>query len=237
MNNIYCWRCGTRIEDDSILGIGQFDPTIGRYKGKGFVAFNCPRCKKSRYQIIDSSQLTIHNNISNKVNESSQGKINIDQVIDFYKMLDEIETVDSLLENTSYSTEEETDDELEKPILQPLDVFNLYNKLNSGQLRRLMILTLDKDNYVVSWDFLGEGLNNPISYDPRIIFHNAFVIGEKVSVIIAHNIIEDFVEPTKKELMMTKRLIKAGKILGIDFLDHIVISNNSYHSYDQLNYL
>ncbi|MFW6287161.1 MAG: JAB domain-containing protein [bacterium] len=235
MLNIYCWRCGTAIDGDNILGLGQFDNSIGRYRGKGFVAFNCPKCSKTRYQILDSKNLTIANRIDNSVNQSNSEIIDIDQVIDFHRFLDEIETVGSFLEKCDVTPEVNT--EINKPILQPQDVYKLYNKLNTSQQKRLMILTLDKDNYIISWDFLGEGLKYPISYDPRVIFQTSFLIEEKVSVIIAENLSRNFTEPTQKDLLLTKRLIKAGKILGIDFIDHIVISENGYHSYDQLNYI
>ncbi len=234
MLNIYCWRCGTGIDEDNILGLGQFDHSVGRYRGKGFVAFNCPKCKKTRYQILDSKHLTIKNKISNSVNQVSSDLIDIDQVIEFHKSLDEIETIENFLEKCELTPE--TNVEVNKPILQPIDVYNLFNKLNSENMRRLMILTLDKNNYIISWDFLGEDLSNSI-YDPRVIFQTPFLLEEKASVIIAENISRNFTEPTQKDLLLTKRLIKAGKVLGIDFLDHIVIGQKGYHSYDQLNYI
>lgn len=235
MQNIYCWRCGIGIDEDNILGIGHFDHSIGRYKGKGFVAFNCPKCKKTRYQILDSKHLTIKNKIGDSVNQVNSDIIDIDQVIDFHNFLDEIETIENFLEKCDLTLE--TNTEINKPILQPIDVFNLFNKLNSNNMRRLMILTLDKNNFIISWDFLGEELNHSISYDPRVIFQTPFLLEEKGSVIIAENISINFTEPTQKDLLLTKRLIKAGKILGIDFLDHIVIGQKGYHSYDQLNYI
>lgn len=235
MLNIYCWRCGTGIEEHHILGLGQFDPNIGKYKGKGFIAFNCPKCSKTRYQIMDSRYLLIHNKANNQVNKTKNEMIDIDQVIDFYKSLDEIDTIEGFLKKCSVSTEIEG--VVDKPILQPIDVCRVYNKLNSNNMQRLMILTLNKDNYILSWDFLGEGLNYPISYEPKIIFQTAFLLEEKTSVIIAQNITNNFPEPTQRDILLTKRLIKAGKVLDIDFLDHIVIRKDGFYSYDQLNYI
>lgn len=160
--------------------------------------------------------------------------IDIDQVIDFYKSLEEIDTVESFLKKCSVSAE--IDGIMDKPILQPIDVYRIYNKLNSSNLQRLMILTLNKDNYILSWDFRGEGLNYPISYEPKVIFQTAFLLEEKTSVIIAQNI-SDFSEPSQRDILLTKRLIKAGKVLDIDFLDHIVIKEDGYYSFDQLNYI
>ncbi|MFW6026234.1 MAG: JAB domain-containing protein [Candidatus Woesearchaeota archaeon] len=234
MMNLYCWKCGTRIYDQNILGLGKFDNKIGKYKGKSFVAFNCSKCNKTRYQILNSNFFENHNN--SPITEGLTDNIDIDQVIDFHKILEEIDTIEGFLSKCN-NLSNKLSRNINKPILQPIDVFNLYNGLNSSKLKRLMILTLDKDNYVLSWDFLGEGLNHAITYDPRVIFHTALLLEDKVSVIIAENLRSNFIEPSQKDLFMTKKLIKAGKILGVDFLDHIVIENDSYHSYDQLNYI
>ncbi|MTI61124.1 MAG: hypothetical protein FH762_14315 [Firmicutes bacterium] len=234
MLNIYCWKCGSKINEDNILGLGHFDQNLGKYKGKGFVAFNCPDCKKTRYQVIDS--ISIQNQIKNSINESSSDFINIDQVIDFYGQLQEISTINTFLEKCE-SSQKTISTEIKKPILQPLDVYNLFHELNSANMKRLMILTMDKDNYLISWELLGEGLSKPISFDPKIIFHTPFLLNNQVSVIIAQNTNKHFTQPTQKDILLTKRLLKAGKILGVEFLDHIIIEENGYHSFDQLNYI
>jgi DNA repair protein RadC len=236
MLNVYCWRCGTKISEENILGLGHFDQNVGRYRGKGFVAFNCPKCNKARYQILDASYIALQNSISKKSYNDSPEVIDIDQVIDFHKMLSEINTVESFLEKCE-SSAQAISTEMKKPILQPIDVYNLFQELNSYNLKRLMILTLDKDNYLLSCEFLGEGSNRPISFEPKIIFHTPFLLDEQVSVIIAQNLNTNFSQPTQKDIMMTKRLIKAGKIIGVELLDHIVIEKDGFYSYDQLNYI
>lgn len=235
MLNIFCWRCGTRIHENNILGLGQFNNFIGKYRGKGFVAFNCPKCNKTRYQILEANNLTLLNKTEIPKNQTLFN-IDIDQVIDFHKALNNINTIENFLERCENSAKAVSTN-IRKPILQPLDVYNLYINLNATNMKRLMILTLDKDNYIITWEFLGEGLNKPISFDPGIIFRTSLLVEEKVSVIIAQNLYNNFIEPTQKDLQMTKRLKKSGKILGIEFLDHIVIEKEKYHSYDRLNYI
>lgn len=242
MLNLHCWRCGSKINEEDILGIGHFDQQVGKYQGKGFVAFQCPKCKKARYQILDSNFLTIHKKLGKNISGSpdklqvmeSNNGIDINQVIDFYQVLNKIDTVDNFLEKCEMSADT-ISTEMNKPITQPLDVYNLFTELNNSDLKRLMILTLDHENYLITWEFLGEGTNRPIDYDPKVIYHTPFLLEDKVSVIIAHNLYDNFSQPTQKDILVTKRLVKAGKLLGIDFLDHIIIGEDGYHSYDQLN--
>jgi len=236
MLDIYCWKCGTKINEENVLGLGHFDQNIGRYRGRAFIAFSCPRCKKARYQILDASYITLQNSIINKSDNNSPEIFDINQVIDFHRVLLKINTIDKFLKKCTSSKNTISADK-KNPILQPIDVYNLFVEYNSFNQRRLMILTLDKDNYLISREFLGEGLSQPISFEPKIIFHTPFLLDEKVSVIIAQNLNENYPQPTQKDIILTKRLIKAGKIIGVDFLDHIVIDKNSFYSYDQLNYI
>ncbi|ACL69823.1 JAB domain-containing protein [Halothermothrix orenii] len=238
MINVYCWRCGTKVSKKDILGLGHFDQQIGKYQGKKFIAFKCPKCKKARYQILDTDLFSFQKKTSQKFKNSpgvnNEAGIDIDQVIDFYKVLNDIDTVDNFLEKCEMASDT-ISTELDKPIVQPLDVYNLFCELNTTNDKRLMILTLDEDNYLITWEFLGEGTNKPIKLDPKTIFHTSFLLEEKTSVIIAENMNDNFTRPSQKDVLVTKRLVKAGKILGIDFLDHIVIEADGYHSYDQLN--
>ncbi|MFP4047939.1 MAG: JAB domain-containing protein [Bacteroidales bacterium] len=244
MLNIYCWRCGTQIKKSDILGLGHFDEQIGKYQGKAFAAFECPGCQKIRYQIMDTNMLSTQKktayrrqNEQGYVNSSGANgnQIDINQVIDFFEVLNEINTVDGFLERCEESTEM-IKAEVNKPIVQPLDVYNLFNDLNEAGLKRLMILTLNKENRLIAWEFLGEKTNKKVTFDPRVIFHTSFLLDKKdISIIIAQNLSDKFDKPSQKDILLTKRLVKTGKILGIDFLDHIIIDNDGYHSFDQLD--
>ncbi len=243
MLKVYCWRCGTKIKESNILGLGQFDDNVGKYKGKAFIAFKCPKCEKVRYQILDKNTLpkkklanTLHQSVNDYNVIKYENKIDIDQVIDFHESLNSVNTVDGFLTEC----EKENDiiiPEINKPIIRPLDVFNLFKSLNESNKKRILILTLDKDNYLITWEFIGEDTGIEANYEPKNIFHTSFLVKNRVSVIIADNLKQNFNNPSQKEILITKRLVKAGKLLGIDFLDHIIISEGEFHSFDQLNLL
>ncbi len=63
----------------------------------------------------------------------------------------------------------------------------------------------------------------------REVFQPAIEHGA-IAVIIAHNHPSSALEPTDADIIVTEQLIEAGKILGIDLLDHLVITNNGYIS-------
>lgn len=50
------------------------------------------------------------------------------------------------------------------------------------------------------------------------------------AVIVAHNHPSGILSPSTDDLMVTKRLLQAGKLLGIQVLDHLIFSDESYRS-------
>lgn len=64
---------------------------------------------------------------------------------------------------------------------------------------------------------------------PREIFQPAIVYGA-VAIIIAHNHPSGSLEPTESDLEVTRQLVDAGKLLGIELLDHLIIAGEAYAS-------
>jgi DNA repair protein RadC len=50
-------------------------------------------------------------------------------------------------------------------------------------------------------------------------------------IILAHNHPSGDPEPSEDDLEMTKRLVESGKILGIEVIDHIIITKNKFFSF------
>jgi len=50
------------------------------------------------------------------------------------------------------------------------------------------------------------------------------------SILLAHNHPSGEVAPSKDDIELTRRLVKAGEIMGLDILDHLIISANDYVS-------
>ncbi len=64
---------------------------------------------------------------------------------------------------------------------------------------------------------------------PRETFKPA-LINSAIGVIVLHNHPSGDLEPSEDDLEVTKRLKKAGEILGIDLLDHIIFSERKWLS-------
>lgn len=64
---------------------------------------------------------------------------------------------------------------------------------------------------------------------PREVFRPAITYAA-AAIIIAHNHPSGSAQPTSSDIIVTKQLVEVGKIMGINILDHVIISGNKYRS-------
>jgi len=67
---------------------------------------------------------------------------------------------------------------------------------------------------------------------PREIFSEA-LRQNAAAIILVHNHPSGDPEPSKADLEITKRILEAGKIMGIDVLDHVIITKNKVFSFKE----
>lgn len=77
---------------------------------------------------------------------------------------------------------------------------------------------------------LSHGTFNATFMQPREIFTQLCLCGA-TAFIIAHNHPSGSIEPSQEDIEITQRLKKAGEMMNITLLDHIIIGDNSYLSF------
>ncbi|MFA5754103.1 MAG: DNA repair protein RadC [Patescibacteria group bacterium] len=65
---------------------------------------------------------------------------------------------------------------------------------------------------------------------PREVFESALQCSASY-IFVAHNHPSNDKEPSQNDIIITKRLVEAGKIMGIKIVDHIIITKDSYLSF------
>ncbi len=87
-----------------------------------------------------------------------------------------------------------------------------------------VVLFLDNRNRVINNEVLAEGTVDHCVIYPRKIFDKAFRLGAS-RVLLAHNHPGGSTTPSKADWDITHRLLQAGKLLGIDLVDHIIVAD------------
>ncbi|MCX6137512.1 MAG: hypothetical protein NTV54_08475 [Ignavibacteriales bacterium] len=122
----------------------------------------------------------------------------------------------------------------EKPsvtIRTPSDLHDNYHSLFDNQVReRFMVFWLNSANKVVGFEIITEGLLNSSLAHPREVFRGA-IIATAASIIVAHNHPSGNAEPSGEDVAMTKQIVEAGKIIGINVHDHIIFAGNTFTSF------
>lgn len=91
------------------------------------------------------------------------------------------------------------------------------------------VLILNTKNQVLAIENISIGTLNSSSVHPRELF-KAAVKKSAASLILVHNHPSGDPTPSQQDLDLTKRLMEAGEVIGINILDHIIIGDNKYTS-------
>jgi len=92
------------------------------------------------------------------------------------------------------------------------------------------ILLLDNRNQVLRDEILTKGTLNASIVHPREVF-KAAIDFRAAGLIVMHNHPSGNNNPSPEDRKVTRQLIKAGEIMGIPVIDHLIIAGNSYYSF------
>jgi len=120
-----------------------------------------------------------------------------------------------------------------KELTDPEKVYRLVkNKLKDFNKEHFYLISLNSRNYSVSEISLGTLDANLVH--PREVFSEA-IKSKAASVILVHNHPSGNLEPSENDLHITKILGKAGEILDIKVIDHIIITKSEFLSMKSRN--
>lgn len=83
---------------------------------------------------------------------------------------------------------------------------------------------------------LSHGNVNSSIFGVREIFQKA-LLANAVSIILLHNHPSGNPQPSIQDIESTKRAVEAGRIVGVEVLDHLIIGDTSYVSLKEKGYL
>jgi DNA repair protein RadC len=122
-----------------------------------------------------------------------------------------------------------------KIVQSPLDVYSvLKNYLNPESLDRehFVVAMLNTKNKIIGLHTVSIGCLNASVVHPREVFKPA-LLSNAATVILAHNHPSGNPDPSDEDLSVTRRLFDAGKILGINVRDHIILGDDSFFSFKE----
>ncbi|MGD1822683.1 MAG: RadC family protein [Pleomorphochaeta sp.] len=125
---------------------------------------------------------------------------------------------------------------IKQQIIDPEDVHKVIRHYASRKQEIFISIAINCAHEILTIDVASMGTINQCIVHPREVFSNA-IDNRAVAIIICHNHPTGNLNPSLNDIQITQRLIECGKILGIEILDHIIFSEDDYHSmkeYDEL---
>ena len=124
----------------------------------------------------------------------------------------------------------------EKPACN--DASSVYKIINpviqsasNNQQESFFLIPLDYKKHMIGAPVeIFRGVVNACYISPRDIFQKA-LLANAAAIIVAHNHPSGNPEPSEADWDMTKKLIIAGNIIGIEVVDHLIIGNKT-HNYE-----
>ncbi|MEK4508238.1 RadC family protein [Paenibacillus sp. FSL K6-2524] len=115
-------------------------------------------------------------------------------------------------------------------IRSPSDVFELIEPdVRYLQKEHFICLFLNTKNHLIFKEVISIGSLNSAIVHPREVFRAA-IKRCSASIIAVHNHPSGDPQPSTEDIDMTKRLVEAGSIIGIELLDHLIIGGHSFYS-------
>lgn len=94
------------------------------------------------------------------------------------------------------------------------------------------VLSFDTRNRFIGLDKVSQGTLTASLVHPRETFESA-IKKHAAQIMIAHNHPSGGTDPSEEDIKITKRLSEAGKIMGIELLDHIILTKQSFFSFKE----
>jgi DNA repair protein RadC len=117
------------------------------------------------------------------------------------------------------------------------DLFKVLQPfLGDLQTEEFWVVFLNQSNRILGKSRLSSGGINQSVVDVRILFKSA-IENFATGIVIAHNHPSGNLKASQEDLKITKQISDGGKILNIQLLDHLIITQNSYLSFADENLL
>ncbi len=97
----------------------------------------------------------------------------------------------------------------------------------------MKLLLLNTRARLIGETDISKGTVNSAVISPRELFVEALQ-KDAVSIILLHNHPSGDPTPSREDILVTKRVYEAGRMIGVELLDHIIIGNNCYSSMREL---
>ena len=117
------------------------------------------------------------------------------------------------------------------PVTRPEDAFDfLIDHIGNDIVENFCVIHMDGRHRPAGFSLVSRGTQTQSLVHPREVFCTA-VRESAAAIIVAHNHPSGDSTPSAEDVGVTRRLAEAGRILGIEVLDHLIIGADDGYSF------
>jgi len=116
------------------------------------------------------------------------------------------------------------------------DILFLIDDIRDKKQEHFISLTLSGASNLIEKRIVFKGTVNSSIIHPREVFADALT-DRAAGIIFIHNHPADDPEPSATDIEITHQLVEAGKLLGIKVIDHVIVTKDSYYSFQSAGLL
>ncbi|MEA3434598.1 MAG: DNA repair protein RadC, partial [Campylobacterota bacterium] len=117
-----------------------------------------------------------------------------------------------------------------KRITSAQEVYNELKSYSTKSQEHFLTITLDGASHIINTRTVFIGTLNQSIVHPREVFADA-IADRAAGIIIAHNHPSGTLEASRADIQITQRLKEVSKLVGIELLDHVILSKHGFYSF------
>ena len=121
-------------------------------------------------------------------------------------------------------------------ITMPLSVFERLKTIRGSAKEHLVVFLLNVHHEIIKEEIVSIGILDSSLLHPREIFRSA-IAASCSHIILAHSHPSGSLQPSEADLAATRRIADSGKLLGIELVDHVIVTKYGYYSLKEHNNL
>jgi DNA repair protein RadC len=117
-----------------------------------------------------------------------------------------------------------------KCITSAKDVYDELKSFSNKSQEHFLTITIDGASHIINTRTVFIGTLNKSLVHPREVFADA-ISDRAAGIIIAHNHPSGTLQASSADIAITKRLKEVSNLVGIELLDHVILSKNGFYSF------
>jgi DNA repair protein RadC len=113
------------------------------------------------------------------------------------------------------------------------DAYTILKHLWSDKMEyieQFVVILLSRSNKALGWVKVATGGTSGCHVDTKVVYQAALIMNAS-GLILSHNHPSGNLKPSEADILITKKLKEAGKLLEIAVLDHLIITYDGYYSF------